>query len=306
LAATRRIEVSPAGERLLVVGDAGITVRDARAPHAVQATLARRVLDACWRSDASIAVVAGAAIEHLSLELVVELTVPLEAQRSYRDVPIARASFGRGGIGFVADQWRGAVYDASGQRTWTADYTTYNGELQGFALSDDGKRVALGYVVGPLRGRGWLVADVKSGKILDRKLDQFPEATKRPMSFAFDRTGKRMIRAWPDAVPDGGAIRIDRGEVYARPRPGGAIACALDDRGVIAVYAYPVAPTGQRGRLRIEYLDADAKGPVDVAVTSVLAIEPDLGDLAAIAVSPDRRSIACAASDGTVEIVPVP
>ena len=65
-------------------------------------------------------------------------------------------------------------------------------------------------------------------------------------------------------------------------------------------------PPGARGRLRFDYLSPNAKGPVAVEILDTQTLEHELPDIAAMAFSRDRRRLACLASTGAIEIVPVP
>ena len=159
-------------------------------------------------------------------------------------------------------------------------------------------------------GRGFLVIDltatprvetVRRGRdILDRHWLQ-TRAEPGPTLFAFDAAGTRMIHASPERTPHVGAIRVGKGGPYVATHPGGAHAIALDPCGIIAAYAYPA----ERRRFRIDYLDPEDGGTM-IEVQDSLMIDPSLPDIAAMAFSPDSHAIACCASDGTIEIVPVP
>ena len=60
-------------------------------------------------------------------------------------------------------------------------------------------------------------------------------------------------------------------------------------------------PGGPRAR---ERLGAAPRGPMMIDVLETLSIEPEIADIAALAVV--GHEIACLGADGTIEIVPVP
>jgi len=157
---------------------------------------------------------------------------------------------------------------------------------------------------GSAPGRGWLVIELASEEAVDRN---FIEVARDdgPMVFAFDRRGRRFAHASPERVDDVGAIRIDRGEDYARNHAGGARCVAFDPHGVMVAYGYRAPPPGARGRLVVDYLARSTAGASMIEIVDTLSIDPGV-ELAAIAFSPDGRRIACLASDGSLEIVPVP
>ena len=99
-----------------------------------------------------------------------------------------------------------------------------------------------------------------------------------------------------------GVIRLDREGPYPLAGPGGARAVALDDRGVLAAYAYA---TGDK-RLRVDYLSRYVRGAPVVEISDTLWIDPDAGELVALAFAPDSRRIACVDASGAIDVVPVP
>jgi len=174
------------------------------------------------------------------------------------------------------------------------------------ALSGDGSRVAIAYDTVEA-GRGVAVWDVDDEKLLDRTWAAQPIDREASAKLELDLTGKRMIAAVPEVgVGSLGAIRIDTGEIYPRRLLGGVSAVAIELRGQLAAYAYREVPVGARGRLRFDYLSPNAKGDVAVEILDTQTLEHELPDIAAMAFSRDRRRLACLASTGAIEIVPVP
>jgi hypothetical protein len=157
---------------------------------------------------------------------------------------------------------------------------------------------------GSAPGRGWLVIELASEEPFDR---HFIEVARddAPMAFAFDRRGRRFAHASPERVDDVGAIRLDRGDSYARNHAGGARCVAFDPHGVMVAYGYSQPPAGARGRLVVDYLARSTAGGSMIEIVDTLSIDPGV-DVAAVAFSPDSRRIACLGSDGALEIVPVP
>jgi hypothetical protein len=194
------------------------------------------------------------------------------------------------------------------------------------AISHDGRMIALGYETpkrarkgrATLAGRGVLVLDATPKPRapgawrdpLPAVIDRIWYETERaagPMLLAFDRqpaTRRRLVIATPERDDSIGTIRVGGGERYPRAHGGGATATALDDRGILAAFAYPDG-TRER-RLRIDYLSSKAKGEPVVEIADTLWIDPDLTTVHALAFDPDGRRIACLGDGGVVEIVPVP
>lgn len=205
------------------------------------------------------------------------------------------------------------------EQIWTFHARSYGVSLGdrssqiGIEMSPNGELVAIGYTAQEAgrAGRGWLVIELASDQFLQRAWIK-PEARKeRAELFAFDIAGKRVAHAVADAGETWGVTRLDaehgtQPDAFARTVPGGAHAVALDRGGLLAAYAYPHTPPGARGRLRVEYLSPNDEGPATVEVLDALSLDPDLPDVVALAFSRDSRSIACLASDGAIEVVPVP
>ena len=101
-------------------------------------------------------------------------------------------------------------------------------------------------------------------------------------------------------------IRPNVSEIYSREVPGGHTAVALEYRGDLVAYAYRAVPAGARGRLRFDYLTPAVAGPTRVEILDTQTLEVELPDVVAMAFSHDRRRLACLASTGAIEIVPVP
>jgi len=174
------------------------------------------------------------------------------------------------------------------------------------ALSGDGTRLAVAYDT-EQAGRGVAVWNVDDQKLVDRTWAAQPIDRSAVATLALDLTGKRLVTAVPEAgVPSLGAIRIGAGEIYPRKLLGGVSAVAIELRGQLAAYAYREVPAGARGRLRFDYLSPNAKGDVAVEILDTQTLEHELPDIAAMAFSRDRRRLACLASTGAIEIVPVP
>jgi hypothetical protein len=183
------------------------------------------------------------------------------------------------------------------------------------ALAADGRRLAMGYQ-GATQS-GWVVIELsppehpeRSGiwraEVIDRGvifLDDGPE--RRPLAFAFDRSGRRLALLLPDRhAPGIGVLRLGTPGPEARELLGGATCVALDERGVRAVYAYPEG--AGEARLRVDYLAPATKGPRVVERHDTVWLEPDVGELCALAFEPGGHRIACLGEDGRVAVVPVP
>ena len=179
------------------------------------------------------------------------------------------------------------------------------------ALSPDGAIVAIGYETRAAanysyerrEGRGWLVIDTAKDRVVDRSWSPTRRSL-APLGFAFDAKRKRLAIASPEAGTTIGMLRIDRDDKYARTHLGGARAVALDDRGVLAAYAYPPG-VGER-RLRVDYLEPGAKGGSAIAIVDTLWIDPALDDIVAVAFDRQSRRIACIDAKARVDVVPVP
>jgi hypothetical protein len=151
------------------------------------------------------------------------------------------------------------------------------------------------------------VWDVDEQTLIDRTWAAQPIERSETAKLELDLTGKRLVTAVPEVgVPSLGAIRIGTGEIYPRRMPGGVSAVAIELRGQLAAYAFREVPPGARGRLRFDYLSPNAKGDVVVEILDTQTLEVELPDIAAMAFSRDRRRLACLASTGAIEIVPVP
>jgi hypothetical protein len=176
-------------------------------------------------------------------------------------------------------------------------------------ISPNGKLVAIGYTsqdgVAGRVGRGWLVIELATDQFLQRAWIKPETRVGRAQRFAFDVAGTRLAHAVPDLGDTWGVTNLDA-DAFARTVPGGAHAVALDRGGQLAAYAYPKTPPGARGRLRVDYLSPAQATTGTVEVLDTLSIDPELPDLVAIAFSHDSRQLACLASTGAIEIVPVP
>ena len=172
------------------------------------------------------------------------------------------------------------------------------------AISGDGAIVAIGYR--SKRGTSWrefVVIEVATDDLLDHGFARSSDPRK-PLLLALDATGDRLIVSGSNESL--GVIRVGRGDSYLRHDASGAIAIALDDSGNLAAFGFVQAPEAAHGRLRVDYLSHVADGVPTVEVTDTLWIDPALPDVVALAFSRDSRSLACLASNGAIEVVPVP
>jgi hypothetical protein len=216
---------------------------------------------------------------------------------------------------------------AAGAREHPEQIWTFHARSYGVSLGDrpdqiaiemspNGELVAIGYTsqdgVGGRIGRGWLVIELASDQFLQRAWIKPETRVGRAQLFAFDVAGTRLAHGVPDLGDTWGVTCLDADDVaadaFARTVPGGAHAVALDRGGQLAAYAYPKTPPGARGRLRVDYLSPaqTTTGTGTTLVLDTLSIDPELPDLVAVAFSRDSRQLACLASTGAIEIVPVP
>ena len=221
-----------------------------------------------------------------------------------------------------AVQLGGAARRDHPEQIWTFHARSYGVSLGdrsdqiAIEMSPNGELVAIGFTsqegIGGRIGRGWLVIELATDQFLQRAWIKPETRVGRAQVFAFDVAGKRLAHAVPDLGETWGVTCLDADgiapDAFARTVPGGAHAVALDRGGQLAAYAYPKTPPGARGRLRVDYLSpaqaTSGSGTVDVLDT--LSIDPELPDVVAVAFSRDSRQLACLASTGTIEIVPVP
>jgi len=173
------------------------------------------------------------------------------------------------------------------------------GEITELALSPDAGHVAVGWHT--RTERGIAVFDVRRDRLVVRETYEVRAAYPVvALAFAFDDAGSRLAFALADrGVLHGGIFELARGD-GDRPavHASGAHAVALDARGLIAAFA--------RGReLVFEFLD-EARAGASVRVESTLAYESNLPDLVALAFDPTSRWLACLATDGTIDVMPVP
>jgi len=210
---------------------------------------------------------------------------------------------------------RATVFDLEGKRRWRFDadaYDVHRTGAMGAQLSRDGRIVVVAHATQDARdprppGRGFLLIELtnenapRRSQILARSWQQMPNHPE-PTLFAFSADGTRLIQASPDRTAHVGAIRLGGGDAYVANQPGGAHALAIDPRGIIAAYAFRDQPR----RFRVDYLDPEPSGGPMIDVLDTLWIDPSVRDVVALAISPDSRSIACLASDGSLEIIVVP
>lgn len=172
------------------------------------------------------------------------------------------------------------------------------GEITELALSPDARYVALGWHA--RTERGIAVFDVRRDRLVVRETYEVRAADPVvPLAFAFDDAGSRLAFALADrGVLHGGIFELARRGERPAVHPAGAHAVALDARGLIAAFA--------RGReLVFEFLAA-TRATASVRVESTLAYESNLPDLVALAFDPTSRWLACLATDGTIDVMPVP
>lgn len=301
-----RIEWDPLDAAIATCAGGVVAIHDGPRVH----ELVRDALDMRWLADGPIFTIDargylrwwrdGAVVDE-------HLRVP-----DYRHHGLMGAVIAAGGARFVAfDGVRGAAPSLSvASRAATVFRPRLDGARDGgpttAALSGDGKRLAVAYDTDQA-GRGVAVWDVDDEKLLDRTWAGQPIERGACAVLALDHAGKRLATAVPEAgVASLGVIRIAAGEVYPRRMLGGATAVALEDRGHLAAYAFREPPAGARGRLRFDYLSPAPKGDVVVEILDTQTLEVEMPDVVAMAFSRDRRRLACLASTGAIEIVPVP
>lgn len=181
------------------------------------------------------------------------------------------------------------------------------------AISNDAHLVAIGYenlawanyTAARNQGRGWIVIDTRKDRVIDRSWVATQRQPHR-LEIVFDQRGRRIAMATPETQPCIGAIRVGRDEVYPREHLGGARAVALDDKGILAAYAYPTSVAAAPRRLRVDYLESGAKGGSKLEILDTLWIDPTIDDIVALAFDRTSRRIACLGASGAIDIVPVP
>ena len=278
----------------------------------VREIAAQRVLDARWLPDGRILAIddRGTMIWHADGVLVAQRHMP--AFRPPHTIAIAA-----GGTKFVA-VGRGArtapeevyVTAVEGEREWTLNphgHDAFAMDRVSVAISGDSAIVAIGYQTDrAARRRDFVVIDLATDELLDRGFARHaePSSARGTMLLAFDATGDRLIAS--GHTESLGVIRVGRGDGYQRHDASGAVAVALDDSGNLAAFGFAATPDGARGRLRVDYLSHAPDGAPTVEVIDTLSLDPALPDLVALAFSRDSRSLACLASNGAIEVVPVP
>jgi hypothetical protein len=272
--------------------------------------IANEVLDMRWLADGVIMTIdARGRIEWRRDRAIVRevLRVP-----DYANYTLAAASLAAGGDRFVAIDTREPFEAFDVTVATVPPRTVLRPDLAGIdrarlsvALSGDGGRLAIGYdTYQP--GRGLIVFDVDRGTVLDRTWIPQPLDRTHRMLFAWSHDGRRLVQGISDGAGALGVIRPNRSEIYSREVPGGHTAVALEYRGDLVAYAYREVPAGARGRLRFDYLTPAVAGPTRVEVLDTQTLEVELPEVVAMAFSHDRRRLACLASTGAIEIVPVP
>lgn len=197
-----------------------------------------------------------------------------------------------------------AIHDKPGAGRAVVIEPTKHGirdEISEIAMSPDGEHVALGWRT-PTE-RGIAVFEVARDRLVVREAYRVETEAAAPierLTFAFDAVGSRLAFALPErGAMHGGIFELARGDGERPPiHAGGAHAVALDARGLIAAFA--------RGReLVFEFL-ADVRDAASVRVESTLAYAPNLPDIIAVAFDPTSHWLACLATDGTIDVMPVP
>ncbi|CAN5613270.1 hypothetical protein BH11MYX1_BH11MYX1_57770 [soil metagenome] len=295
-----RIEWEPLDLAILTVS--GTTARTHRG--AIVTEVASNVLDARWLADGQIVTI------DRTCDLRWSRDGTVTAHRVGGRASLVDATLSADGGTYATTDERGAIYveDWLGGLPFHPSLpgAVLDGRTASLALSGNGARLAVGYDT-EQPGRGVAVFDLEHRKLVERTWQAQPLARSARMALAFDHAGKRLAQGMPEeGVPALGVLRIKKGERYARTRIGGAIAVALEDRGNLVAYAHRVPPPGARGRLQFDYLQAGVKGGEIVEVLDTQTLESELPDLVALAFSRDRRRLACLASTGDIEVVPVP
>jgi hypothetical protein len=307
--AMKRIEWDPLDTSLLTVLDGVVTVHHANETVAPFDAIDRldsqpfRAVDARWLADGPLLVIDENGVLRWFRERIV-----VEEKRHQRKVLSAYLAAGgtryavlhrtiNYGNQLLVEDMGGASFRPSIELGMS---------LPSMALSGDGMRFAFAYDTGQ-PGRGFAVWDLDSREMIDRSWQSQPIDRAARIGLSFDHAGKRLAMALPeDGVPALGVLRVASGDAYPRTRIGGATAVALEYRGNLVAYAHRTPPPGARGRLQFDYLATPAKGPDIVEVLDTQTLEHELPDVVALAFSRDRRRLACLASTGQVEVVPVP
>jgi hypothetical protein len=210
----------------------------------------------------------------------------------------------------VVDLASDAIYDrgaaratglpsASGQIVVALD-----GPGDRFGLAAPGTGLQLGVIRVGRDGDEHVAAKPSDDDELDRASATLRVAARSGEAGPFDH-GVPVVRVRGDES-GGGDVPARDIVAYARQHPAGAACIALDRSGSLAAFGYPAPPEGARGRLRVEYLSPVPATASTIAVLDSLSLEPALPDLVALAFSHDSRQLACLASTGAIEIVPVP
>ncbi|MEO6773570.1 MAG: hypothetical protein ABI467_11190 [Kofleriaceae bacterium] len=315
-----RLDWAPGDRAIVSYRNRLVQLHDA-AGRATRELASERIYDVRWRDDGQIVVLddrgsvtfdgAGALVQQTHFRIDV-LHAPHAASMSANGERYVALG--------AAELFAVQLETARPERIWTLHAQSYGISLGergdrtasarvGIAMSPDGRLVAIGY---PGGGRSWIVIEVDSDRFLQRSTIRMEAArivgkANAPPLFAFDDAGARLAQAVPGPGACWGVTRLEvEDRELARTVPGGAHAVALDRGGLLAAYAYAKPPDGARGRLRIDYLAPDDEGAATVETLDTLSIDPDLPDVIALAFSRDSRQLACLASTGAIEIVPVP
>ena len=298
-----RIEWSRDGRELLSCFD-GTLRRHARGD--AQILDGPNLLDARWRDDGSIVTIDDLNRLQRIRDGKIE-ALPCRAEVIVRAARITAADC------YLARPLHGLfVSSFAGEELWAERYVESDAPPS-LAISNDGKLVAFATETHATAdfnyqrkdGRGWRVIETRTKAVLDRTYavtKRVPGATQ----LAFDAAGRRLAIATPEPGPSLGVVRVGKDETYAREHVGGARAVALDDKGILAAYAYPRSIEAAPRRLRVDYLEPGAKGGSRIALVETLWIDPDLDDIVALAFDRASRRIACLDASGRIDVVPVP
>ncbi len=317
LAMPTRIDWSPDGTGLVTCLGGAVRLHDVRG-EITRELAATNVLDARWLADGRIISLDGRGalvwyrdgvlVEHRDIDFQPPALPP---GRSDRIIPIA-AYLSASGMQLVAvTEFEVFVATTGGKRTWKfpgLSRRVMSTGVTSAALAANGNLVAIGFHKLLLRqlGRGWTVIDLLDADTWRHYnwLDQPPD--ERPISFAFDRLGRRLVMTGPEADDGFGAIRVGLGDPVLRTHPGRAAAVALDDAGARAAFVYPDPLPDTHMAVRLDYLSPNHGGPPNVEVLETIWISHELADVVAIAFDRKGRNLACLSSSGEIEVLPVP
>jgi hypothetical protein len=282
-----RVDFSRDGTQLVTCVHGAVRLHDERGAIARE-LVATRALDACWLDDDRVLALddRGVLAWHRDGVLVDQHNLVLAR--------VAAARIARDGDRFTAlDATSLFGMSTRGKRMWSWHLGVSN-EPRAFAASGNGGAAAIA------DRTSCLVVDAHRRVRFESRRDR---ATASTPAIALDRDGSRFARTG-NAI---GVIRLGRGSGDVPDPRDTAMCVALDDRGVIAAYAYPEPlPPGARGALRFDYLDPSRDGPAGVGVVDAAWLDPDVRAIAALAFDRASRRIACLGAGGAIDVLPVP